>query len=244
MGLEAAVIGGIIGGAGSVGGAAIGAGAAGSAADKQTAANRESMAAQKDAAAKASEYLKRYSSVARNDLQPLANAQTAGIQGLVGLTDPNNPYYQQQRDVNTQAIQRQLAAQGLLRSRAQADQLSNLELGLNQQRTGILGSLAGLGAIQQQSAGAQGLGQGLAGIQQMVGQQIGSAFQNQGQIQAQAGMQQANAWSGGLAGLGNAMQGIFNPAPTLAQTLAQLGLGGGGGPQGGYAANIMGNVKF
>lgn len=215
-------------GAAAIGGSAISAGAAGSAADKQMAGSREAIAAQKDASEKASGYLKQYSSQARQDLQPLTNAQTGAVQGLMGLTDPNNPFYQQQRDVNTQAIQRQLAAQGLLRSRAQGDQLSTLELGLNQQRQGIMQGLASLGAIQQNSQIAQGLGQGLAGIQQGLGQQIGSAFQHQGQVQAQAGMQQANAWAGGLAGLGNVLTGTFAPQQqpqqfNVQQFLSQFG---------------------
>lgn len=229
MGLETAAIGALAGGAlsagGSIAGAAIGSSAAGSAADAQLQGTRESITAQKEAAARAEALLREFNGTARADLEPVRSAQTGALTALQGLTDPNNAFYQQQRQVNTQAIQRQLAAQGLLRSRAQGDQLSQLELGLNQQRVGTLQGLAGLGGLQQLSSLSSGLGSNLAGIQGGLGQQIGSAFQQQGQIQAQAGMQSANAWQGGLAGLGNALSGIVNPQPTLAQTLAQLGYG-------------------
>lgn len=216
MGLETALlVGGVASAAGSVGGAAIGAGAAGSAADKQLQANRESIAAQKEAAAKAEAFLREQNSIARADLAPVRDAQVAAIQQLQGLGDPNNAIYQQQRQINTEAIQRQLAAQGLLRSRAQGDQLSQLELGLNQQRLNTLGGLAGLGAVQQLSQGAYGLGNGLANIQQGLGQQIGSAFQQSGQAMGQAALQQGQALQGGLSGFTNSLTGTLSSLGNL-----------------------------
>lgn len=242
MGLDpitAPIIGGVLAATGAVGGAAIGAGAAGSAADSQLQGTRESIAAQKEAAAKAEALLREFNTQSRSDLAPVRDAQVSAINQLQGLGDANNPIYQQQRTLSTQAIQRQLAAQGLLRSRAQGDQLSQLELGLNQQRQNVLGGLAGLGAVQQLSSGSQNLGANLAGLQQGLGQQIGSAFQQQGQIGAQSIMQQANAWQGGLAGLGNSLNGAINPQPTLANILQQFQGGGGN-----YTNSIMSNIKF
>jgi len=230
MGVET-IIGGALGGIGSVAGAAIGSSGAQSAAEAQAAAmlksaeiqraaNRDSIQAQEKAAGKAESFLREQAGIARQDLAPLRAAQTQAIQQLQGLSQEGNPLEVRQRQAATQQIQRQLAAQGLLRSKNQVDLLSGLELGLAEQRTGVLSGLAGLGALQSQANIAQGLGQGLAQIQGGLGAGIGSSFQqlgaqlgqNQmqvGQIFGQNALAQAQALQGGLAGVNNSIQGIL-----------------------------------
>ena len=210
MGIETALIGGALAAAGSLGSAAIGADAAGGAADKATQAQREAIAAQKEQAARAEAFQREQAGIARADLQPFRDAQLGALGQLQGMADPNSAFATAQRDQATQAIQRQLAAQGLLRSKKQSDLLGNFELGLMNQRAGILQGIAGGGAAQQQAGISQSLGQGLAGNAVNLGNQIGSSFQNIGQIQAQGGMAQAQAIQGGLAGLNNAIQGTFS----------------------------------
>lgn len=192
-----------VAGAASVASAGIQAGAAGAAAEENAKATNQSIAFQKEQAAKSEALQREFYNQSRADLEPLRNAQTGALSQLSGLGDINNPLYQQQRQVNTEAIQRQLAAQGLLRSRAQGDQLSQLELGLNQQRIGTLQGLAGLGGLQQTASLAGNVGQGLAGLYQGLGQQVGSAFQQQGQVNAQSRMAQGQAIGQGLSSLGN-----------------------------------------
>ncbi len=209
MGIETAIIGGILGAAGSVAGSAISADATGSAVDKQTKAQNDSIKFQQEQAAKAEQFLRDQSSQARQDLQPFRNSQVNALNQLNQLADPNSSLANAQRDVATQAIQRQLAAQGLLRSKKQSDLLGGLELGLAQQRAGILQGLAGTGAAQQQAQISQGLGQGLANNVLNLGNQVGSSFQNIGQIQGQGAIANANAFTGGLAGLNNSIQGTF-----------------------------------
>lgn len=258
----AAITGSLIAGglaaAGSIGGAAIGANAAGSATDKSVNAQREGMASQERLAREGMAYQERqagqsnqllrdFYGQAQTQLKPFQDAQLGALGQAVGLTDPNNPVYQQQRDVNTQAIQRQLAAQGLLRSKNQVDLLSNLELGLNQQRVGQINSLMGLGAVQQGAQNTMGLGGGLANIASQLGANVGSSFSQMGannanslaqigQTQAQGIMANANAWGGALSGLGNIAQGTIGNIQGIGQRkedrewLSGL-IGGGANPQ-------------
>ena len=217
MGLETALIGGILGAAGSVAGSAINSAATGSAVDKQTQAQNDSIKFQQEQAAKADQLLRQQSDQARQDLQPFRDSQVSALNQLNQLADPNSSLANAQRDIATQAIQRQLAAQGLLRSKKQTDLLGNVELGLAQQRAGILQGLAGSGAAQQQAGISQGLGQNLANNALNLGGQIGSSFQNIGQIQGQGAIANANAITGGLAGLNNAIQGTFTNYANLQQ---------------------------
>lgn len=210
--------------------------AADRATEAQLQATRESIAAQKEQNARAEALLREFAGQAREDLAPIREAQQRAITGLEGLTDPNSEIYGQQRDQATQAIQRQLAAQGLLRSGQQGNQLQNLELGLAQQRANILGSLAGTGATQATAGISSQLGGGLAGLAQGLGQQIGSSFQQQGQLNANNFIAQGNNTAntiGGIAGAFNGALGGISSAYAGQQQAdllnAILGKGGGGG---------------
>lgn len=178
-GSTAALIGAGIGAAGSIGGAAIQAGAAGAARDAQTQALEQQRIQQQQAL----QFLQQQ----REDLQPFRQAALDATQELQGLADPNSSLAQAQRSRGTEAVQRQLAAQGLLRSTAQGDQLSNLEVGLEQNRAQILQALAGSGAGQafanvgaQQAALAGQFGQG----EIAQGNVIAQGLLNQGRIGA------------------------------------------------------------
>jgi hypothetical protein len=197
----------LLGAGTSVASSIIGADAAGNAANAQLQGTRESIAAQKEAAAKAEGFLREQSGIARQDLEPFRQSQLAALGQANALTDPNNPVYSAERSQMTQAVQRQLAAQGLLRSKKQVDLLGNLELGIEQQRIGQINALAGNGAAQAQAGISQNLGGGLAGLQGQLGQQLGSSFQQLGQIQGQNALAQGQALSQGLVGVGNAIQG-------------------------------------
>jgi hypothetical protein len=65
-----------------------------------------------------------YAARARADLDPYRKASAEALKQQQGLTDPNSPIYQQQRAAMTSQIQRQLAAQGLLRSKNQSRRLT------------------------------------------------------------------------------------------------------------------------
>lgn len=204
MGLEAAIGGGILS---NVATGLINSSATGDATAAQLAANDKTLAFQKDQAAKAEKFLREQTALARQDLQPFRDSQLAATQQLQGLADPNSELFQQQRSINTQAIQRQLAAQGLLRSRNQSDLLSNLEIGLNQSRAGILGQLSGMGAAQGQAGIAQGLGGSLNSLYQNTTEGIGSSLQNVGRLQAGGILGQAQALTGMIGGINNSIQG-------------------------------------
>lgn len=199
-----------VAGVGTFASSVIGANAQEEAAQQGLQGQREAIQAQKEAAARAEAFLREQAGIARQDLQPLRESQLNAVRGLEGLAQAGNPFEEQQRQRATEAIQRQLAAQGLLRSKNQVDLLSNLELDLAtqayNQRAGILSGLAGLGAVQGQAGISQNLGAGLAGIQGGLGQQLGSSFQNMATIQAGGTMGKAQAITGGLSGLNNLIQ--------------------------------------
>lgn len=216
-----------VGAASGIAGSLIEASATRDATSAQIQANRESIAAQKEYADKALKFNAEQAAIARQDLAPLREAQTQAIGQLQGLSDPNNELYKQQRNVNTQQILAQLSAQGLLRSKNQTDLLTNLELGLNQQRAGIIQGLAGLGGLQASSQIAQNLGglgaQTLTGL----GQGIGSSFQNAGNIIGQGILGNSNAIRSGIASTNNAFQGYLSNVQSernQENSLAQLKL--------------------
>lgn len=224
---------------GAVTGAAIGADAAGDATDASVRAQRDAMAMQerlaregmtfqKGEADRGERLLREFYAQSQAQLKPFQDAQLGALGQAVGLTDPNNPIYQQQRGQMTEQIQRQLAAQGLLRSKNQVDLLSNLELGLGQQRSNQINSLLGLGAVQQGAANTQNLGGGLAQIAQNLGSNVGSSFgalgsananslASIGQTFAQGRLAQGNALSQGIQGFGNAIQGTIGNFQGLQQ---------------------------
>lgn len=225
----AALVAGGLAAAGSVGGAAIASKASGDATDASVQAQREALASQEKLAregmafqekqaARGDALLRDFYAQSQAQLKPFQDAQLGALGQAVGLTDANNPLYQQQRTAMTQNIQRQLAAQGLLRSKNQVDLLSNLELGLGEQRANQINALLGLGSVQQGAANAQALGGGLAGIASQLGANVGSSFgalgaanaqgiANIGQTFAQGRLAQGQALGGLLSGLGNIAQG-------------------------------------
>lgn len=227
----ALAIGGAAAAGGSVAGGLIQKSAAEDATNAQVTANRESIAAQKEAADKAIGFAREQAGIARQDLAPFRESQLQALTQLQGLADPNSKFFTQQRDIATQAIQRQLSAQGLLRSNAQADQLGSLEAGLAQNRAQILGGLAGTGAVQSSAGISAGLGQQLAAIQGGYGQQVGSSLQALGQTIAQGRLAQGQALAGAVQGIGGAFQGTLGNylAANNQQQLFDLLRGAGGG---------------
>jgi hypothetical protein len=109
----------------------------------------KSIAAQQQMTDKAANVLREQYGIARQDLLPFQQIQLKALQDAAGLTDPNSQIYQDERRLSTESIQRQLSAQGLLRSKNQVDLLSNLEVGLNSERFNRVNQLAGIGAAQQ-----------------------------------------------------------------------------------------------
>jgi hypothetical protein len=217
--------------AGAVTASAVSSSSASSASDKQMTAEekaqksqedlaREGMQFQQTQATRADQLLRDFNSQAQTQLKPFQDAQLAALQQAQGLTDANNPYYQQQQAQGTQAIQRELAAQGLLRSKNQVDLLTNLQLGLNQQRVSQVNSIANLGAVQQGAQNTMQLGGGLADIANTLGANVGSSFQalgaananslaRMGQISAQGTLQQGQIWGGLANQFGNIAQGTL-----------------------------------
>lgn len=192
----AAIAGGALAAGGSIAGAAISSSAADDATNAQVNAQREGMRTQERLAREGMSYQERqaqrseqllrdFFGQSQAQLKPFQDAQLQALGQAQGLTDANNPFYQQQREQMTQAIQRQLAAQGLLRSKNQVDLLGNMELGLNQQRINQINSLANLGAVQQGAANMQALGGGLANIAGNLGANVGQAFGSLGSANAQ-----------------------------------------------------------
>lgn len=186
-GSATALIAGGVAAAGAVGGAAISASAADDATNAQLQAQREQIAFQREQAEKAEAALK-----------PFRDLQLQSAQSLQQLANPNSELAQMQRRQSTEAIQRQLAAQGLLRSRNQSDLLSNLEVGLAQNRANILGTLASGGAASN-----------MAGNYINAGQTIGSSLGQIGATIGQGYMSQANAINSGIQGINNSFQGAF-----------------------------------
>jgi hypothetical protein len=199
MGTTAAILtGGLLAAGGTAVSAAINSSAqddAATAAEKQ---QRESMAQQERLAREGMAYAERQANQgldfqklqyenAQKLLNPYNEMQLRATKGLEGLTDPNNPIYQQRRNQMTQALQQQLAAQGLLRSKNQTDLLTNMELGLEEQRLGVQQGLAGLGASQGLANLATNYGGNVAQMRQNLGSQIGSQFGALGQNAMQSG---------------------------------------------------------
>lgn len=261
----------VIAGVGAVAGAVIGGNAAEDAANTQANATRDaaraneratdkSIAAQKENAQLAIGELRKQYETSRADLKPFQDSQLSALQQAAALTDPNNPYYQAQRAKMSENIQRQLAAQGLLRSKSQVDLLSNLELGLESERFNRINQLAGTGAVQTGAQMAQNLGSGIASLYGGLGGQLGSTFANQGNTLAslyQAGganaanakMTGANATIGGLAGVNNAFQSYVNSSnnqSNFAQMMDLLKNNGGGvtPAQAGFAATVGSNMRW
>jgi len=238
VGTSALLIGGGIAAAGTVGGALIQSSAAGGAQEAQVTAQREAITAQREESERARQFIREGTAQARADIEPFRQAQVSALQQLQGIADPQGELAQAEREQATQTIQRQLSAQGLLRSRRQTDLLQNLELGLLQRRSNILGGLAGSGAAQQQAQLSAGQGAGLAQLSQQFGAQIGSAFQNIGEVQAGGALGRGQALGGAFQGIGNIAQGTAGNL-ILQDLLSQGGLAG---LQGGSAGS--GNLNF
>lgn len=248
-GVTGALIGGaVIAGGATVAGSAIASnaqsnatnaqvGAANNAANAQLAATQASIAAQEQMADKAAGLFTQYTNQARADLAPFRQAQLDALAKAQGLTDPNNPYYQQQEQYNTTAIQRQLASQGLLRSKSQVDLLTNLQLGLNQQRTNEINAIAGNGAVQQSAQLSQGLGSQLGSLYGQLGGGLGSSYQQQGtnlgniylgmgQAIGQGAAAQGQIAAGMVNGIGNTVQGTIGNYLSLSMLNKMMGGGG------------------
>lgn len=213
IGSVAATVG-IIGGTTAIGAGAslIGAGKQADAAEKATAAqleaHREGLAFQKQTADRAFGLFEK----SRADFEPFRLAQLRAMGALEGLTDPNSPVYAAERKSLYDPIQKELNAQGLLRSGAQGAALGNVELGLSQKRAQILSMLAGTGAGATALSAGQNQGQQLLGT----GERVGSSIAQTGAIQGQGFLNSANAFSQGLAGVNNAFQGGVGNAIQLA----------------------------
>lgn len=196
----------------------------------------QSIEAQRAQTQKAIEFLTQQAGLAREELAPFREAQLGALAQLQGLTQPGSEFETQQREAATQNIQRQLSAQGLLRSKNQSDLLSNLELGLSQQRQNILSGLLGTGAAQGTAANLTGLGQQVGGLQAGLGQQIGGAFQSAAGPLAQFQVGLGQARGAGLRGVNAAVQEKIGQI----QQLALLGATGGLSGLGGAAAGAGG----
>ena len=210
----------VVGAAGSIVGGEIQRAGVSNAAEAQLIASREALAAQKEQAATAQDFLQKQSDLAREELKPFQQSQLRALQGLEGLSQFGNPLEQANRAQSTEAIQRQLSAQGLLRSTTQGDQLSNLEVGLAGNRANILQQLAGTGAVQEGSSILQNLGTGGANIQSNLGNQLSAGLLNQGNINAANFQNQANIGAGQSSGVGNALQELFGGIGTSIQNNA------------------------
>ncbi len=264
VGTTAALIAGGLAAAGTVGGSLINSSAQGDATDAATKGQREAMAAQERMAREGIAYqerqanqsldfLKQQYQDAQGQLKPYGDIQLDATKQLAGFQDASNPIYQAQRERMTQAIQQQLAAQGLLRSGRQTESLTDLELGLNQQRLGVSQGLAGLGASQGLAGLSQSYGANVAGVQQGLGQTVGSSLSGLGgaqaqsatnlaQLQAQRIQAQGQNTAGMLSGLtniaGNTLGALAANDPNSFQNrlLASLSGGAGGGGASGLGA--------
>lgn len=220
----AALVGGGLAAAGSVAGGLAAKSGAKDAASEQLQATRESIAFQKEQADKAAALL-----------EPFRQAQLGAVTQLQDLSKVGSPLELQQREAATQAIQRQLAGQGLLRSGGQSNALQTLELGLAEQRAGRLSQLAGLGSAQSQ-----------AGIYNNLGSSVGQSILQQGQIRGQSAINQANATASIFQGIGNAAQGTLGNLATAnlyGQLFPQAGGSAGGGVSGDAAFNAAHGIS-
>lgn len=225
IGTTGAIIGGSVIGAGaSLVGSAIGANSASAAADAQLKFQREGLDYQKQQSERAYNFM----TDEQKRFEPFRESQLRAISQLEGLADPNNPYAASERKISTDAIQRTLAAQGLLRSSAQGTELQNLELGLAQRRQNILQALAGTGAGAQAASMGQNIGQSLLNS----GSQIGSQFGQMGQTVGAGLMGQGQAWQQGVGQINNAFQGGVSNFMQL-ELLNRFGNNGAGGSGGG-----------
>jgi hypothetical protein len=139
----------------------------------------------------------------------------------------NLPGYQFQRNQGNLAVQRDLAAKGLLNSGAAGKALQQYGQGLAgsyaQQYTGGLQSLAGLGQSSVQATGAAGAN---------AANQISSNQIYSGNAQANGTINTGNAWANALSQIGGGFAGMY---------------GGGGGAgliSGGYSAPYGINSGF
>ncbi len=265
VGTTAALIAGGLAAAGTVGASVIGAdaqGAAGRTAEntqrdalaQQERLAREGMAYQERQANSSLDFQRQQYNDAQAQLRPYGDIQLQATKDLQGFTDPNNPIYQQQRQQMTQQLQQQLAAQGLLRSRDQVDNLGNIELGLNQQRLGVQQGLAGLGASQGLAGLSQQYGQNVAGIQNNLGSQVGSQFgamgqnalasgQSLAQLNSQRILAGAQGTQGLISGLGNIGQNVIGSFaandPNTFQNRLLASLMGGQGAGGTYPTSAQ-----
>jgi hypothetical protein len=189
--------------AAGIGAAVISSNAASSAADKQAQGLREQLAFQERENRRAEELLR-----------PFRGIQLEAATRLRGLAEAGNPEEMAEREYITKAIQRKLAAQGLLRSSKQGAGLAELEVGLAQRRANILQALSGAGGGAVGQAAAQISSGGAAGGQVL------------GQIGSTLG---AGTIAGNPAtGINNAVQGALGNYYQL-QLLQKLGGGGAGG---------------
>lgn len=207
--------------AGTVGSGLIQKGAAEDAAQAQAQATDKSIEFQKQEGERARQFIREQSNQARSDLQPFRDAQLSALGRLQASLDPNSQTTQLERQQATQAIQRTLAAQGLLRSRKQSDLLQDLELGLLRRRDSINQGILGLGAAQAQANIANATGSSLANLSQQLGQNIGTSFVQGGQAAAQGFLNSGSATAGIFSGLNNVAQGTLSNALLFGQ------LGGG-----------------
>lgn len=200
----AAVVGGIAA-AGGIASAVISSNAASSAADQQAQGLREQMAFQE-----------RENRRAEALLAPFRAIQLDAAGKLRGLTEFGNPAEEMERRAMTQAIQRKLAAQGLLRSGSQGKHLTDLEIGLSNRRANILAALSGAGG------GAAGQ---TAGMITEGGARVGQGFGQIGSTIGAGTIARGNAASGGISSVNNAAQGALGNYFQL-QLLNKLGSGG------------------
>jgi hypothetical protein len=224
VGVAAAIgIGSAVAGVGSIAGGLIAKGGAKDAADAAASAQREGIASQERLAREGLGVAREQNAWAQGQLAPFIQSQLSANRQLAAFADPNNSAYSEQRDFSTRQIQQQLAAQGLLRSRGQGDSLANLELGLNQQRLGVIQGLAGTGAAQNAAQLAQGYGGQAAQILGGAGQGIGSSLAQMGQTQMQGILGQTQAIGGIVGGLGNIVQGGIGSLTQLKMLQALTG---------------------
>lgn len=182
--------------------------------DAQVQANRESIAFQREQLDRAEKLFQQN----REDLEPFRESQLLALQKLVENADPNSEFANTERQVATSAIQRQLASQGLLRSKRQVDLLSNLETGLNRNRLATLGGIAGNNATQSIAASrAQ-----QAGLATGVGQNIGNTLSASGNATAQGILNSANATTNALATINSGVQGTLGNIVTANQNESLL----------------------
>ena len=202
---------------GALGSAAIGAVASKSAAGAQSRAAGQANETQMAMYNQTNANLSPYRGVGNQASQALA-----GYYGLDGAVSQgryqqllqNLPGYQFQLNSGSQAVDRNLAAQGLLQSGAAGKALTQYGQGLGQsygqQYAQGLGGLAGLGESAAAQTGAFGAN---------AANQIGSNTIYGGNAQAQGTINQANSWQSGLQGLAGAYGYSQSPGAQQANSL-------------------------